>query len=207
MENLNKGKNLKVVVVTYNRVEFTKRTLDSLLKTVPEARIYIYDNASTEEGMKELLDSYLSKGNVNIHDSDQNFGWGKAVNEVFDNITVYDDDFVLLSNNDVEYSDDWYEKALALYEKYPNIGILGLWKHPNHGVKEDLGDLIVKDQMPATCWLLKPKVILDLGSIAEHGPCATKGGNGEDVDYCIKAEQKGYLVAGPKEDLAIHIGE
>ena len=82
-----------------------------------------------------------------------------------------------------------------------------MWKHPAHGVQQDFGDLVKKDQMPAVAWLLKPKVIEDIGPMAEHGECLTKGGNGEDVTYCIKAEQKGYWVAGPKEDLEVHIGE
>ena len=198
----NQGENLKIIIVVWNRLDHTMKTINSLLRTVPKAKLFIYDNASTEKGLypyyETLLDSKITIGNKNV-------GWGKAVNEAYEDVTCYDDDYILLSNNDVEYSDGWYDKAIALYEKYPKIGVLGLWKHKNHGVMQDYGDLVTKDQMPGTCWLMKPAVLKDIGTFVEHGPCLTKGGNGEDVDYCLRADKKDYWVAGPKEDLAIHL--
>lgn len=202
----NQGENLIVVIVTWNRVEYTLRTLISLLKTVPKAKFIIVDNNSTD-GTRKALENAEYRSDRIIIQREKNEGWGVAVNEALAYIDYHNIpfDYVLLSNNDVEYYEGWYDKALALYEKYPQIGVLGLWKHKNHGIYKDYGDLVTKDQMPATCWLLKPEVIKDIGALAEKGECLTKGGNGEDVDYCIRAEQKGYWVAGPKEDLAIHL--
>lgn len=201
----NYGENLIVIIVTWNRVEYTLKTLKSLLLTVPKAKFIFIDNNSTD-GTKEMFkDSTDTKHTIILRD--KNEGWGVAVNEALAYINYHNlkSDYILLSNNDVEYYEGWYEKAMALYNKYSNIGVLGLWKHTSHGVKQDLGDLIVKDQMPATCWLMKPDVLRDIGEVSEHGECLTKGGNGEDVDYCIRAENKGYLIAGPAIDLASHI--
>ena len=196
-------KPLTILIVTHNRLEYTKRTVESLKRTVPYARMFIYDNNSTEEGMSAYLISEECPADVFLNH--QNEGWGYAVNYLTKFVPNSGNEIVLISNNDVEYHDGWYERCLALYEKYPNIGILGVWKHIAHGVKEDLGDLIIKDQMPAVGWLFKKQILEDIGPIVEHGPCATKGGNGEDVDYCIRAEQKGYWVCGPKEDVATHL--
>ena len=202
--NNNQGENLIVVMTTWNRADYTIKTFKSLLETVPKAKFIIVDNNSTD-GTKELLQQADSKHTFIIRD--KNEGWGVAINEALAYIDYHNlkADYILLSNNDVEYSEDWYSKAITLYEKYPQIGILGLWKHKNHGVYKDYGDLVTKDQMPATCWLLKPQTIKDLGPLAEHGECLMKGGNGEDVDYCIKAENFGYWVAGPVPDLAQHL--
>ena len=46
--------------------------------------------------------------------------------------------------------------------------------------------------------------------LSEHGPCDTKGGNGEDTEYVMRMKDKGYLVGVPKialneETLAHHI--
>ena len=190
---------LTVIVITHNRLEYTKRTIDSLKRTIPNAKISIYDNCSTEEGMNEYL-STLTDCIVTIND--KNEGWGKAVNDAL-RITPYDK-YVLISNNDVGYYDGWYEKCLMAYEKYPNIGLLGVWKHSAHGIKENLGDLIIKDQMPAVGWLFTKEHLNKIGDFPEHGPCNTKGGNGEDVEYCIKTEQVGLLVCGLPEDIANH---
>lgn len=201
----NQGENLIVVIVTWNRADYTLKTFQSLLATVPKAKFIFVDNNSTD-GTKEMFKE-AENAKYTIILRDKNEGWGVAINEALVYIDYHNlkSDYILLSNNDVEYSEDWYSKATTLYEKYPDIGILGLWKHKNHGVYRDYGDMVTKDQMPATCWLLKPEIIKDLGPIAEKGECLTKGGNGEDVDYCIKAENKGYLIAGPVPDLAIHL--
>jgi len=196
-----------VIMVTHNRLEYTAKTLESLIKTVPLANIYVMDNDSSEE-MKDFLKNYTSMSSITrVHLLPKNQGWGSAVNRGLELVEQYFGglrDYVLVSNNDVEYFDGWLDTCIGLYEKYPQIGILGVWKHNAHGVLEDKGDLIIKDQMPAVGWLLKPENIKKIGAFPEHGPCATKGGNGEDVEYCIRCAQQGLLVCGPKDDVADH---
>lgn len=193
-------------MVTHNRLDYTRRTIESLKATVPEARVYIWDNASTEMGMKEYFDTLAKDNSYFIVSSEENLGMGEAVNKLIELVhkTVPKHEWVLIANNDAGYHPGWYEKLLAIYEKYPKVGIMAVWKHTAHGVLQDLGDLIVKDQMPAVGFLMKLSVIDDIGPWVVHGPCSTKGGNGEDVNYCIRAEQKGYWVAAPAEDVADH---
>ena len=194
---------LTIIVITCNRLDYTKRTIESLVKTVPNANFIIYDNHSDEDGFEDYLRGLqFAPMKAHIILSDKNRGWGSAVNDA---LRWPKTEFILVSNNDVIYNDGWFEKCVALYDKYSKIGVLGVWKHRAHGVKQDLGDLIVKDQMPAVGWLLKSSNIEKIGAFPEHGPCLTKGGNGEDVGFCIKTEQAGLWVCGPLEDVAIHI--
>lgn len=196
---------LTIVVITHNRLEYTKRTIESLLKTCPQGtRFLVWDNKSDEPGMGEYLSSFAIN---DPHDSlitlsSTNAGWGAAVNQALRDVKT---EFVLISNNDVVYHPQWYETCLELYKNHPDLGILGVWKHTAHGVRADLGDMLVKDNMPAVGWLMKMSVIHDIGAFPEHGPSDIKGGNGEDTGYVIKAQEKRYLVAGPKEDVATHI--
>lgn len=194
---------LTVIVVTHNRLEYTKRTIASIINTVPDCKLIIYDNYSTDEtygwfrsgeGRKNRADEMIL--------SDNNGGWGSAVNDA---LRFAKTEYILLSNNDVEYKPDWYETCLKLYDKYPKIGVLGVWKHKAHGVRQDLGDMLIKDDMPGVGWLMKKSIMDIIGPIAEHGPCATKGGNGEDTDYCLRTIMNGYWVCSPKEDVACHI--
>ena len=202
------GDNLTVIVVTHNRWDYTRRTLDSLFKTVPEAYFLIIDNNSDEETVLGLEEIACKNNNVELIFRDENEGWGKAVNYamnyLLEDYDLLQNEYVLISNNDVEYFEGWYTRCLMVYEKYSKIGILGVWKHISHGVLENKGDLIIKDQMPAVGWLMTVRHILDIGEVPEHGPCLTKGGNGEDVGYCIKTAEKGYWVCGLPEDVANH---
>lgn len=202
-------KKLTVIVTVFNRLDYTKRTLDSLFATCPSNTQYIIvDNNSEGEQMREYLGGLEDLNKHSIHRLNQNLGWGGAVNfglEIAAAKGCMNDGYILVSNNDVVYGPGWYEKLCFLYDKYPKIGILGAWKHTAHGVLEDRFDMVVKDQMPAVGWLLTTENIKLIGKFPEKGPCATKGGNGEDVEYCIRCAQAGLLVCGPKDDVADHI--
>lgn len=209
---MNKGENLTVILVAHNRLEYTKRTIESLIKTVPNAHFIFVDNDSTD-GTKEYIRDLVSipelAGISYAIEIPENVGWGKAVNLALEGASegiAFDisTEYVLISNNDVGYSEGWLDTCIGLNEKYPQIGILGVWKHVAHGILEDKGDLIVKDQMPAVGWLMKKENLEKIGAFPEHGPCATKGGNGEDTFYCDTARSKGFLVCGPKNDVADH---
>jgi glycosyltransferase involved in cell wall biosynthesis len=198
---------LSIIITVHNRLEYTKRTLESLFASVPWARFFIIDNDSTEAGMYEYLKSVAGK-NVKVIMNGNNEGWGASVNEAIRLMDIefpIKTEFLLISNNDVVYQKDWFQKLFALYEKYPKVGIMGVWKHTAHGTREDFGDMVSKDNMPAVGWLLKRSVMSRLGFLPEHGPCETKGGNGEDTGYAMRALEQGYLVAAPKEDVAVHI--
>lgn len=195
-------KPLTIIVITYNRLEYTRRTINSLIATAPTAKIIIYDNASTDEGVIQAIKDYGMTQDVTVIFGEKNLGWAGAVNEAMKDV---DTEFVLISNNDVEYHNGWYNELLSLYEKYPQVGIMGVWKHTAHGISKDHGDLLEKDDMPAVGWLMKKSVIDEIGPIPERGPCSTKGGNGEDSNYVNMVRMNGYWIAAPKEDVAIHI--
>lgn len=199
---MNKGHDLNIVMTVFNRLDYTKRTIESLVKTVPEAKILVYDNASTEEGIHEYLRN-IQNENISVIFSQINEGFGTGMNEAI-SLLSEDRKYILLSNNDAEYFEGWYDTCIGLHEKYPQIGILGVWKHTAHGIIEDKGDLIIKDQMPAVGFLMTSARLKEIGEFPQHGPCSTKGGNGEDVGFCIKTFNLGYWVCAPKDDVANH---
>lgn len=196
---------LTIIIITHNRLEYTKRTIDSLLTTSPKGtRFLVWDNKSDEPGMRQYLSNFAID---NPHDAyivlcSDNLGWGEAVNRMLLEVKT---EYVLISNNDVIYKPNWYETLLELYAKYPNIGILGTWRHTSHGIREDRGDLLVLDDCPAVGWLLKMSVIKEIGDFATKGPCSTKGGNGEDTNYTMRAHDKRFLVACSKPDTSLHL--
>ncbi len=193
---------LTVLLTTHNRLEYTKRTMKSLLFTIPADTEYVLvDNCSTENGFEEYLNGMEELG-IKIIRMEENKGWGAAVNE---GLRYCNTEYILVTNNDVEYKQGWFEQSIGLYGKYPQIGILGVWKHTAHGVREDLGDIQIKDDMPAVGWLVKRSVLDQVGDFPEHGPCSTKGGNGEDSAYVNRVHKEGLWVVGPKEDIAVHI--
>jgi len=196
-----------IILVTFNRLDYTKQTIDSLLKTASsDFEMFIIDNASSELGFHDYLTELEKDKRITIIRNYKNVGWGKATNL---GLKLCRTDWILLSNNDVIYKENWFEKCLLAYEDFPEIGILGLWKHPFHTI---LGEkqgkrskIIIKDQMPGVAWLMKKEVLDKIGPIAEAGPCDRQGGCGEDTNYCARVRGAGFLVCGLNEDIAEHI--
>jgi GT2 family glycosyltransferase len=202
-----------VILTVWNRVGYTKRTVAYLINSgAIESceRFIIVDNRSTEEGMDEfLLDMYTNMPNVSHKVSlvrrHQNDGWGKAVNDA---LGLSRAPFVLLVNNDVELHEDAITESFKTFENQSNIGILALWRHIHHGFVE--GGVMNEyfremDNVPAVAWLMPKEAMEKVGLLPEHGPCMTKGGNGEDTAYVNRMKDAGYLVGVPGGNLAEHI--
>lgn len=204
-----------VIMVTYRRFDHFKRTLESLVPSLPEGScIRIVDNHSDqmeyekwwwEAHERQWLDKFGKKIAVQILLLEKNIGWGAALNDGLRPLARWKDfEYVLESNNDVTYEPDWCAKAQALMEAEPNIGVLGLNKHPHHGEQRRIGELVIKDDMPATAWFFRSKDLRVFLPFPEHGPTKTRGGNGEDSEFTEKIKGMGMWICGTVNDLAHH---
>lgn len=199
-------KTFDIILTTFNRVEYTRRTVGSLIKSGALEkcqRFIVVDNGSTEEGMESFLNSLMQFQKVFIIRRSKNDGWGSAVNDA---LGLSRAEYVFISNNDVEYTPDFMERMFSVYEKNPGIGILGVWRHTAHGFTGYQGnDFLDMTDVPAVGWLIPKDALEKVGMFPEKGPCLTKGGNGEDSDMVQRMKAVGFLVGVPTEDVAIHI--
>lgn len=208
-----------VIMVTYRRFEHFERTVESLLPTLPRGSeiAVVYNSEGKHESDAKYMEFFSGIFDVaadqygvqfNVLDTGTNEGWGSAVNE---GLHVYSQwknfEYVLESNNDIEYKLGWCGKAQSMMYSHSDIGIFGLFKHPYHGTREVLPDgLVIKDDMPATAWFFRSKDLIEFLPFPEHGACKTRGGNGEDVAFRDKVQNKfGRWICGTTEDFAQHI--
>lgn len=199
-----------VVLVTYKRLNFLKDTLDSLMPTLPVGSHFIIVNNDKEQDTWDYLNQFARDHWPHVAlIFRNNDGWGTAMNDAFKSFPEWGNfEYVLESNNDVAYDADWCAKAQAMMEAHPEIGILGLNKHPNHGVRSTHGDgLVIKDDMPATAWFFRSRDLAQFLPFPEKGATNTRGGNGEDSDMVAKVHAAGKWVCGLKDDLAHHTDE
>lgn len=208
---------LSTIIISYNRLEYLKKTVESYLTVTLEnprldkegSDFILIDNASEEPGFAQYLETVAKETPFKVIINPVNVGWGAAVNQALKEVK---NDWILLSNSDVIYNDsNWLARCVDAYERNPSLGILGLWNHTAHGSLGKGDGVNIKDNMPAVGWFLKRDFINKVGLLEEHGPCSTKGGNGEDTEYCGRAIKNGYLVAGlmgsdgTPYDAALHI--
>lgn len=203
-----------IIITSWNRLEYLKRTFGSLIQSgaIRDAqRVIIVDNGSTEEGLLQFLYELRQNYGVFLVILPHNEGWGKAVNEA---IGLSRAEYLFVSNNDVDYNVvDFHKQMIELIDSHDEfglseVGILGVWRHTAHGlvvngIHNQYFDEM--DNVPAVGWMMPKSAMQKVGMLPEHGPCLTKGGNGEDTRYVNLMKQAGYLVGVPKNDLAQHL--
>lgn len=201
-----------IIIINWNRLDYLKRTFASLINSgaITDAeRVIIVDNGSTEEGIRQFLISLQAEWGVFLVFLPHNRGWGQAANEA---LGLSRAEYILLSNNDVDYNKfDFHKEMLntmALQWGDKKVGILGVWRHIDHGfVKSGIQNEFFRemDNVPAIGWMMSKRAMQEVGMLPEHGPCLGRGGNGEDTAYVNRMKEKGYLVGVLKNDIAVHI--
>lgn len=205
-------KSIFVILVTYRRFDHFKQTVESLLPTLPpKSKVAIIYNREGRSADDFQYEGYFRKltaehDYIEVLDTGSNDGWGSSVNEglhLYSGWREYE--YVLESNNDVTYEADWCSRAQTLMEKYPKLGVLGLWSHKNHGIKFEHEGLVVKDDMPAVAWLMRSKDLDKFLPFPEYGSTNKRGGNSEDSHFTAKVQEQGFWVGGSVPDLAHHM--
>lgn len=134
---------LLTVMITHNRLAYTKQTLENYLSTVTVPQfLVVVDNASTDD-TKEWLEMQSSKGKINyllLNDKNYypgaaaNFGWAKGL-EFYPEAT-----HLMRLDNDMAFADGWSEVAKKYFDKIPKLGQLGLDYGPMNDPEADRFD-------------------------------------------------------------------
>jgi len=120
---------LLIVLITYNRLEYTKRTLRYLHDTITVPHyLVVVDNNSTD-GTKEYLDTLTkrNKADLVIFNPD-NYYPGKATNIGWEaGLKNYPEATHLMRlDNDMELKMGWDTNAESYFKAIPELGQLGL---------------------------------------------------------------------------------
>jgi glycosyltransferase involved in cell wall biosynthesis len=120
---------LHTVFITHNRLELTKRALESYLETVTVPyNIVIADNASTD-GTREWIHDVFSKGLIQgMHLNKENRYPGPACNAGFElrSAAFKDATHLHRADNDFVFLPGWCNEVKRMFTKRKKLGQLGL---------------------------------------------------------------------------------
>ncbi len=175
-------------VVTYNRADYTEKTLTSLGLTAGahDFRVIVVDNGSTDGA--EQFANIRNPRNL-FPGAAVNIGWHAG-------LQGFDADLLMRSDNDVEYLPGWRQEVEAAFARIPELGMLGvLNRHEdydgNQPVDERDGVNTHWDQVGGNCVIRRE--IYDQGFRWQPGAWAP---GGTDEDSVAAAEiRKDWLVA------------
>ena len=197
-----------IIIPTRDRVDMLRRCVESIRKksSYKNYEILIVDNGSQEQ---ETLD-YLSSLNGRVIRYPQKFNFAKIINTAAREAAG--SDALIFLNNDTEViSADWIEAMLEHGQRpevaavgarlvYPDgrmqhegiiIGLgTGSALNVDHRGYFGLGECIRNfTAVTGACMLVRPSVFWELGGFDERLRVAFN-----DVDFCLRAREKGYRV-------------
>lgn len=116
--------NIAIAMITHNRLEYSKRTLDSLLSTVRKPRLIVADNNSTD-GTKEWL---YGPHKFTVIFNEENLYPGAACNKAWECALEQwpDTKYLMRLDNDMHLEPGWLEAAESYFKAIPELGQLGL---------------------------------------------------------------------------------
>ena len=117
---------IDLVFISYNRLEYTKLSLASLLAdTTEEFSLTVWDNGSTD-GTREYLESVNDPRVKRKVFSSQNVGLRGAVNDMFETSSA---DLVGIIPNDFLLTPGWTRPIAKAHADIPKLGMIGCWHY------------------------------------------------------------------------------
>lgn len=123
-----------VLLITYNRIEYTKHCLEALLDVdYPELEIVIWDNHSTDGTQKYLEEETHGIANLSLHFSNTNDGVVRPMNEVWSSHRSAN--ILAKLDNDTRVPTDWLKRLVPSHLASEKLGVLSGFHFREEGEK------------------------------------------------------------------------
>ena len=203
--------NITIIIPIYNALEDLDSCIHSLIRnTYINCDLILINDCSTDDKIRPKLDEYKKKYKLNIYHNPKNIGYTKTVNYGL-NLTNKD---VVILNSDTEVTPRWLTRLTLNAYSDSKIGTVtpisnnaGTFSFPVSGIcnkipmfvsKDNLGEAIAvhsKRNQPefptgnGFCMYIKRELLNEIGFFDEK---LFPIGYGEENDFCIRANQKGW---------------
>lgn len=113
-----KDKRIAVVILNWNGAQLLEQFLPSIVAFSNEAKIYVADNASTDNSIEVIKTQFPQ---VSIIQNEDNFGFANGYNVALEQV---EEDYYALVNSDIEVTENWLAPILTIFDNEPNTGII-----------------------------------------------------------------------------------
>lgn len=206
-------KNISIIIINWNNKKLTEQCYNSIPSQFRGYTLtfYIVDNNSSDNSTDYFKKKHMKATIVELKD---NLGWAGGNNVAIRLAFFNGADSILLLNNDVIVTKNLIKRLLSVLYSDKNIGIVGplsffadntqiiadaggrIKKNRFFGINDASGSFYSKkynlihevDFISGACMMIKAEVFKTIGLFNEKYFLYY-----EDVDFCLRAKQKGYL--------------
>ncbi|MFA6305606.1 MAG: glycosyltransferase family 2 protein [Candidatus Gracilibacteria bacterium] len=120
---------ISVIIVHYNTPHFLKTCLNAIFGQTYEniEVIFIDNNSPDKDGLEFVKNTYSNNAEIRnnkpliVIDNAENLGYAKAANQGIKLAMKNDADFLVITNPDIIYTPEYFEKIIERIEKDPSI--------------------------------------------------------------------------------------
>lgn len=209
-----------IIVLVYNNIEYTSRSLESLVHcTHFPYELIIVDNGSdlnTKKWLHEFIHKQKDKSIESISLKPQK-EWSRQ-KKIYSakNIALEmaRGDLLIINDNDLAYEPFWIYYAAYLFDCFPEAGLLGLqrYKGKTHQILNRIqrcGISVFSMNTVEGCNLILPRSVYEkVGTFkeeAQHYDPPFSGYEGCDVEYTYRLKSHNFLCIVPDKDIIHHI--
>jgi len=133
------NKLMSVIVLSWNRLEYTKLTIENIIKrtTVPHILVLVDNNSAKETGVNDYLHS-ITKSNTNAEDvlyvdNLKNLGVAGGRNSGICAVeqSKYEQEYIFNIDDDIIVPENYDKRIVEICNKVPKIGLTGINVEPN----------------------------------------------------------------------------
>jgi len=220
-------KDIAIVILNWNGRKLLETFLPSVIEYSDKAKLYIADNASTDDSIAFLKNYYP---NIKIIKNKSNGGYAKGYN---DSIKHVIEPIVCLLNSDVEVTDNWLDPILETFNADKSVSIVQpkILDYKKKAYFEYAGaaggfidkycypfcrgrifNTIEKDEgqyndqtsifwASGACFFIKNNVFKSLGGFDE-----TYFAHMEEIDLCWRAYNQNFVTKYTSRSIVYHVG-
>lgn len=111
-------KKTAIVILNWNGKKLLEEFLPSVVRFSSEATIYVADNASSDDSVAFIKNTYPS---VKIIQNTDNFGFAKGYNQA---LRFVEEEYYALVNSDIEVTENWLTPVIDLFDSEPETAII-----------------------------------------------------------------------------------
>ena len=184
---------IDLVLITFNRLEYTKLALGSVLSDPREEfSLTIWDNGSTDGTVEYLKNEVDDPRIADIVFSKKNLGQTTAVNQVWGRSKA---DLLGKLDNDCLVTPRWSRKLAEAHNDIDNLGVIACWHYPLDEFDEDAAreagkiQRFGKHQILRHPWTCGTGLLIKRDTFRKFGPIP---GNAT-TRYWVKVASAGYI--------------
>lgn len=184
---------IDILMITFNRPEYTRLSLERLLTTCDERmRVWIWQNGN-DEGTLQVVRSFAGHSHVfEFHHSPENKKLREPINWLW---THAKGDFLCKVDDDCLMPYGWADVLRQAHANVPEFGVIGCWVFPEEDFVSELAYKKIKTfpsghQIMQNCWVGGSGFLMKRACVEENGLLQP----GESLTrYCIRLALAGWI--------------